>query len=232
MNAYMEGKSGLLNAPTGSGKTFALWLPVLVDYINTQNDFKVNPPKGLQVLWITPLRALAKDLHRNMQQACDEMQIPWQVGIRTGDIKISERNKQNKAMPQALIITPESLHILFAQKNNKTLFKNIHTIVVDEWHELAGSKRGVQTELALAHLRHINPALKIWGISATIGNLEQAKHGDFLETSDDLVTSYSICVQLPPGGACYLYGCTCTHLLFFGACTIFDKFMIVSSLRS
>ena len=68
--------------------------------------------------------------------------------------------------------------------------------------------------------------------SPTPGNLEQAKHGDFLETSDDLVTSYSICVQLPPGGACYLYGCTCTHLIFFGACTIFDKLMIVSSLRS
>ena len=174
MEAIIAGKSGLLNAPTGSGKTYALWIPILVNYINNNIEYQSKPPKGLQVLWITPLRALAKDLHRNMQLACDELQIPWQVGIRTGDIKAIERASQLKQMPQALIITPESLHLLFAQKKSSDLFKGLQIVVVDEWHELIGSKRGVQTELALARLRTLRPGLKIWGISATIGNLEQA----------------------------------------------------------
>ncbi len=175
MDAFLSGKSGLLNAPTGSGKTYALWFPVLVNYINTTKEFKTKPPKGLQILWITPLRALAKDLQRNMQQACDAMEIPWQVGIRTGDSNTKDKASQKKQMPQALIITPESLHILFSQKNSSEIFNSLHTIVIDEWHELIGSKRGVQTELALSRLRTINPGLRTWGISATIGNLEQAK---------------------------------------------------------
>jgi ATP-dependent Lhr-like helicase len=174
IEAFFAGKSGLVNAPTGSGKTYSLWLPVLINYINSTKDYMTNPEKGLQVIWITPLRALAKDLQRNMQQACDEMNIPWQVGIRTGDMASKERTSQKKQMPQALIITPESLHVLFAQKNNSDLFKKTHTVIIDEWHELIGSKRGVQTELALAHLRKINPAIRTWGISATIGNIEQA----------------------------------------------------------
>ena len=174
MAAILAGKSGLLNAPTGSGKTYALWFPVLVRALKEIERNEGLLKNGLQVIWITPLRALARDLQRNMQLACDEMQIPWTVGIRTGDIKSSERTSQLKQMPEALIITPESLHLLFAQKQHSRLFKNLHTIVVDEWHELLGSKRGVQTELALARLRSMNPYLMSWGISATIGNLEQA----------------------------------------------------------
>lgn len=175
MEAYFSGKSGLVNAPTGSGKTYSLWFPVLVNYINQTEDYKNKPEKGLQMIWITPLRALAKDLQRNMQQACDELGIPWTVGIRTGDMASKEKTSQKKQMPQALIITPESLHILCAQKNNSEIFRKLHTVVADEWHELIGSKRGVQTELALAYLRRLNPHLKTWGISATIGNLTQAR---------------------------------------------------------
>ena len=175
IDAFLSGKSGLVNAPTGSGKTYSLWFPVLINYINSTIDYKTKPAKGLQILWITPLRALAKDLQRNMQMACDEMEIPLQVGIRTGDMASKERTSQKKQMPQSLIITPESLHLLFAQKNSSEIFKNIHTVIVDEWHELIGSKRGVQVELALTRLRKTNPQLKTWGISATIGNLDQAK---------------------------------------------------------
>ena len=174
MDAFLSGKSGLLNAPTGSGKTYALWFPVLVNYLNSI-DAGEKPLKGLQVLWITPLRALAQDLQRNMQQACLALDIPWEVGVRTGDISSKERTSQKKQMPQALITTPESLHLLFAQKSSSSLFSNLHTIIIDEWHELMGSKRGVQTELAMARLRNMHPSLKIWGISATIGNLVQAK---------------------------------------------------------
>lgn len=174
-SAYLSGQSGLLNAPTGSGKTYALWLPILINYINSTPDHLKKQKKGLQVIWVTPLRALAADLQRNMELACAGLNIPWKVGIRSGDTDTKERSRQKTQMPETLIITPESLHLLFAQKNNEDLFKNLHTIVVDEWHELLGSKRGVQTELALTRLRNMTPGLKAWGISATIGNLEQAK---------------------------------------------------------
>jgi len=172
--AYLSGKSGLINAPTGSGKTYSLWIPILIRYINSAPKLTVKPRKGLQVLWVTPLRALSKDLHRNMEMACLEMNLNWQIGMRTGDTSTKERNAQKKQMPDALIITPESLHLLFTQKNSSEIFKNLHTVVVDEWHELMGSKRGTQTELALARLRNLNPELQTWGISATIGNLNEA----------------------------------------------------------
>jgi ATP-dependent Lhr-like helicase len=175
IEAFLAGKSGLVNAPTGSGKTYSLWFPVLINYINTTREYKTKPAKGLQVLWVTPLRALAKDIQRNMQLACDGLEIPWEVGMRTGDMSAKERASQKKQLPQALIITPESLHLLFSNKGSSELFQNCSAVIVDEWHELIGSKRGVQMELALARLRTLNPALKTWGISATIGNLEEAK---------------------------------------------------------
>jgi ATP-dependent Lhr-like helicase len=173
--AYLSGKSGLVNAPTGSGKTYSLWIPILIRYINSLPKQPTKRSKGLQVLWITPLRALSKDLFRNMEMAALEMNLSLHVGVRSGDTSTKERASQKKQMPEALLITPESLHILFAQKNSAEIFKNLHTVVVDEWHELMGSKRGTQTELALARLRTINPHLQSWGISATIGNLEEAK---------------------------------------------------------
>ncbi|MDB5258510.1 MAG: Lhr-like helicase [Chitinophagaceae bacterium] len=172
--AYLEGKSGLLNAPTGSGKTYGVFLPVLIDYINHNPDYKTKKGSRLQVLWITPLRALTKDLRRNLQKACDELEIPWQIGIRTGDVSAKEKAAQKKAMPEVLLITPESLHLLFATKNNTDLFKNLKVLIADEWHELLGTKRGVQTELAFCRLRHIQPTVRTWGMSATIGNLAQA----------------------------------------------------------
>ncbi|QRR03285.1 ligase-associated DNA damage response DEXH box helicase [Dyadobacter sandarakinus] len=173
--AYLAGKSGLVNAPTGSGKTYSLWVPILIRHINAVAKPSSRAGKGLQVLWITPLRALSKDLFRNMEAAALEMNTTWRIGIRTGDTNTKERGDQKKQMPDALIITPESLHMLFSQKNASELFKNLHTVVVDEWHELMGSKRGTQTELALARLRTLNPDLQTWGISATIGNLEEAR---------------------------------------------------------
>ena len=174
IQAYLSGKSGLLNAPTGSGKTYAVLLPVLVDYINNNKNYKIKKASGLQIIWITPLRALTKDLQRNIQIACNELEIPWQIGIRTGDVSTKEKNQQKKAMPEVLLITPESLHLLFAQKGNTLLFKNLKMLVADEWHELLGTKRGVQTELAFSRLRHIQPTVRTWGMSATIGNLTQA----------------------------------------------------------
>ncbi|MFN8336231.1 MAG: ligase-associated DNA damage response DEXH box helicase [Cyclobacteriaceae bacterium] len=174
MAAYLAGKSGLLNAPTGSGKTYALFLPILADFINKNPDYKNQKKSKLRILWITPLRALTKDIQRNLINACTGMSIPWKIGIRTGDMSAKEKNEQIKEAPEVLLITPESLHLFFAQKGHEEMFRNLEAIVVDEWHELLSTKRGVATELGLAHMRTLNPHLLVWGISATIGNLEQA----------------------------------------------------------
>jgi ATP-dependent Lhr-like helicase len=172
---FIEGKNGLLNAPTGSGKTFALWMPNLIKWINEHpEEYKTKSNNGLKVLWITPLRALAKDIQKALQQSVDELGIPWEVGRRTGDVSQSVKQKQNKKMPEVLITTPESIHVLLAQKNYRRHFKNLNSVIVDEWHELLGSKRGIQTEIALSRLRGIQPDMSVWGISATIGNLSEA----------------------------------------------------------
>ncbi|MEM6644103.1 MAG: ligase-associated DNA damage response DEXH box helicase [Bacteroidota bacterium] len=172
--AYLGGKSGLLNAPTGSGKTYALWVPAALESLKYQ-DFE-DPTPGVQVLWVTPLRALAKDIQSAMQSFCDEVDLRWKVGLRTGDTATSERQKQKKTAPQALVITPESIHVLLSQSDYPNYLKNIRAVIVDEWHEIIGTKRGVAMELALSKIKKLTKDdLKVWGISATIGNLPQAK---------------------------------------------------------
>lgn len=180
-SAMLNGESGLVNAPTGCGKTFSVFLGALIQYVNENpSDFRDKKP-GLQLLWITPLRALAKDIARSMEEVLTALQIPWRVGIRNGDTHTKERTAQKKDMPEILLTTPESLHLLLTQKEHAHLFKSLRTVAVDEWHELMGGKRGVQVELAIAYLnqlcqlQHAHP-LQVWGISATIGNLEEAAH--------------------------------------------------------
>ena len=194
--AYLGGYSGLLNAPTGSGKTFALFLPFLADYINKNPDtWHTRLNNGLMMLWITPLRALTNDIKKAMQEVCDEIGIPWKIGTRTGDTPASEKQALKKKLPEVLLTTPESLHLMMAQKEYPKIFTQLQVVVIDEWHELLGTKRGVQVELGLSRLNGLalksevgSPKseendsrlptsglrLKIWGISATIGNLEQA----------------------------------------------------------
>ncbi|MBB5620398.1 ATP-dependent Lhr-like helicase [Pedobacter cryoconitis] len=188
---YAEGYSGLVNAPTGFGKTFSLFLAVVIDELNTQLPVKAGTVKasvvkkrkkstGLKLIWITPLRSLAKDLARAMREVCLELEIDWQVGVRNGDTSQNEKLKQKKQMPEVLIITPESMHLLLAQKNSLSYFEDLQCIVADEWHELLGSKRGVMAELAISRIKglvkekHPERLLRVWGISATIGNMEEA----------------------------------------------------------
>jgi ATP-dependent helicase Lhr and Lhr-like helicase len=227
----INGQSGLVNAPTGFGKTYSVFLGALIQFINNNpKDFTTKKNNGLQLLWITPLRALAKDIERAMNEVIDELGMQWKVASRNGDTSTSDRAKQKRNLPEVLIITPESLHLLLAQKNYADTFQHLKIIAVDEWHELLGSKRGVQVELAvsrIAGLKVEGPRLKvsegnattnsnhlsiqtnesisinkkevskkekkielektfnlqpstlnsisIWGISATIGNLEEAK---------------------------------------------------------
>lgn len=172
--AYLGGKSGMLNAPTGSGKTYALGLGILAEYLENSNDPSYQ--RGIQAIWITPIRALAKEIETALSEACLELDIPWEVAKRTGDTSQKERAKQKRNLPQILITTPESLQLLLASKGYQKDFKTLKCIVNDEWHELLGSKRAVQMELAHSRLKSICPKLRIWGISATIGNMEEAIH--------------------------------------------------------
>src|SRR5450631_2878436 len=149
----MQSHSGLVNAPTGCGKTFSVFLGALIDFINEHPDnYKTISRNHLLLVWVTPLRALAKDIGRAMREVIEELGMQWQVGIRNGDTEISERQKQKRQMPEVLIITPESLHLLLAQKNYPEIFQLLKIIAVDEWHELLGSKRGVQVELAVSRI--------------------------------------------------------------------------------
>ena len=178
----INGKSGLINAPTGTGKTFSVFLGSLIQFINDHpNNYQTKSKNGLQIIWVTPLRSLAKDIGRAMEEVISELNIQWKVGIRNGDTSISDRQKQKRQMPEVLIITPESWHLLLAQKNYATIFETLKIIAVDEWHELIGSKRGVQVELAISRIigfknqiSNFKFQISIWGISATIGNLNQA----------------------------------------------------------
>jgi ATP-dependent Lhr-like helicase len=173
---FLDGKSGLLNAPTGSGKTFALWFPVILEYIQNNPDSWQKPRNnGIQLIWVTPLRALAQDIQKAMQEVCDVIGLPWQVAVRNGDTDAKTRAAMKRRPPECLITTPETLHILIAQKDHHSLFQTVKVVVVDEWHELVGNKRGVQVQLALEYLQAICPqTFRRWAISATIGNLEEA----------------------------------------------------------
>jgi ATP-dependent Lhr-like helicase len=196
----INGQSGLVNAPTGTGKTFSVFLGALIQFINEHpKNYTTKSKSGLQLIWITPLRALAKDIGRAMEEVIGELGMQWKVGIRNGDTSLSDRQKQKRQMPEVLIITPESMHLLLGQKGYAEVFKTLRIIAADEWHELIGSKRGVQVELALSRivgmrereraragaeseeravsfpLYALRTSLSLWGISATIGNLEQAK---------------------------------------------------------
>ncbi|MCC5925947.1 MAG: ligase-associated DNA damage response DEXH box helicase [Bacteroidetes bacterium] len=170
-NAVLEGNDGLLNAPTGSGKTLAMWLPFAVKALSEHNQ-RTKP--AIRLLWITPLRALARDTELALQQSARELGVSWQVARRTGDSSAADKARMRKSPPEVLITTPETLHLLLSQADYPTLFSRLDGIIVDEWHELMGTKRGVQTELAIAHLRAMRPALQLWGISATIGNMEES----------------------------------------------------------
>jgi ATP-dependent Lhr-like helicase len=165
--AMVAGESGLLHATTGSGKTYAVWMGALQ---------RARPGPGMQVLWLTPMRALAADTTRALQQPLADMAPAWSVGARTGDTASAERARQDRRWTTGLVTTPESLSLMLTRENARAELGGVHTVIVDEWHELIGSKRGVQVQLALARLKRWNPALVVWGLSATLGNLAEALH--------------------------------------------------------
>ncbi|QNK74977.1 ligase-associated DNA damage response DEXH box helicase [Variovorax sp. PAMC28562] len=189
--AIAAGESGLLHATTGAGKTYAVWLGALLAFATVPKTTKgqkaetpaalpsaattkkkVAPP--LAVLWLTPMRALAADTLRALQQPLEALAPDWSAGARSGDTTSAERAAQNARLPTVLVTTPESLSVLLSCADASEVLGSVKMVVVDEWHELLGNKRGVQVQLALARLKRWNPALIVWGMSATLGNLHEA----------------------------------------------------------
>lgn len=171
-NAMSQDQSGLLHATTGSGKTYAIWLGALARFAGLA-PIRGAPP--LALLWITPMRALAADTARALAPALAVTGLTWTLGVRSGDTGSAERARQSRRLPTVLITTPESLTLLLSQPDARQILGSVQMLVVDEWHELLGNKRGVQVQLALARLRVWNTRLMVWGLSATLGNLKTAQ---------------------------------------------------------
>lgn len=170
---YLDGESGLLHTPTGSGKTLAAFGGPLLEAL--AGDAPMAPGEGPRVLWVTPLRALAADTTRALTQTAADMGLAWTVALRTGDASARDKRLARQGKAQALVITPESLALLFSYADASSRFRALRCIVVDEWHELLGNKRGVLLQLCLARLRRLSPGVRTWGLSATLGNLDEAR---------------------------------------------------------
>lgn len=233
--AYLNGEHGLVHSPTGTGKTLAVLLGPVIEWLienpGESNRLKqshaelagsnsnvsslreipkavkktsieklnrdktrrrqlpkLNADSHVQILWITPLRALATDTTQSLAKALDGLGIPWQIEKRTSDTDPAVRNRQRTRFPEVLVTTPESLTLMLSWPDSLGRFSQLKLLVVDEWHDLMGSKRGVQTELALARIRRIQPQVRVWGLSATIGNLNEALitlNGESFLTPDD-----------------------------------------------
>lgn len=178
--AYLAGRSGLVHAPTGTGKTQAVWLGPVEEYLRERRrggngkGVKRAEAEPLRVLWITPLRALASDTMQQLRAPVEFFNLPWTIESRTGDTSAALKAKQRKQLPTALVTTPESLSLLLSYEDAAARFSTLRCVIIDEWHELLGTKRGVQTELCLARLKTLSPGLRVWGLSATLGNTDEA----------------------------------------------------------
>ena len=170
-NATRNGQEGLLQAPTGSGKTYGAMIPVILKFWDRR---RVKEKRGVKLIWIAPIRALTREIEHSAKVLLRDLGFDWDVGVRTGDVSAKEKARQRIRLPEILITTPESLHVLLAMKGRGERFASLEFLVVDEWHELMGSKRGVQVELASSLLKSISPSMCVWGISATMGNLDEA----------------------------------------------------------
>ena len=176
---YLAGESGLLVTPTGSGKTLAAFGGPLLQALReppTPAPRRGQPrPPRLRVLWITPLRALAADTTRALRVPIEALGLDWTVAMRTGDASSRDRRLARQGQAEVLVITPESLALQLSYADSAPQFAGLRAVIVDEWHELLGNKRGVLLQLCLARLRALAPEARTWGLSATLGNLEQAR---------------------------------------------------------
>ncbi|ARP93831.1 ligase-associated DNA damage response DEXH box helicase [Bordetella genomosp. 13] len=172
---YLDGESGLLHTPTGSGKTLAAFGGPLLQALADPAMARAASGDGPRVLWVTPLRALAADTARALSQTTQDLRLSWTVALRTGDASARDKRLARQGKADVLVITPESLALLLSYADASSRFRALRCVVVDEWHELLGNKRGVLLQLCLARLRRLSPELRTWGLSATLGNLDEAR---------------------------------------------------------
>jgi ATP-dependent Lhr-like helicase len=163
--AAQERRSTLLIAPTGAGKTLAGFLPTLVSLAERQ---RANRARALHTLYISPLKALAVDVARNLMAPIAEMQLPVRTETRTGDTPVARRARQRRLPPDILMTTPEQLTLLLSHADSAQLFADLDTVILDEVHALAATKRGDLLALDLARLRTLAPGLRSVGLSATV----------------------------------------------------------------
>ena len=209
---YLRGESGLLHTPTGSGKTIAAFGGPLLQALQegvaaaptkTQTRAKKGDATQLRVLWITPLRALATDTVRSLRDPIEALGIPWTVAMRTADASSRDRRLSKEGRADVIVITPESLALMLSYPESSEIFSELRAIIVDEWHELIGNKRGVLLQLCLARLRKLAPSPRCWGLSATLGNLDEARDVLLPTTSGAVVSgvtprAFSLETLLPP----------------------------------
>ena len=174
VKSWQSGHSVLLVAPTGAGKTLCGFLPSLLDLHQqriTQEQHS-EKPRRIHTLYISPLKALAVDIARNLNMPIEEMGLDIKVETRTGDTPVSRRNRQRANPPDILLTTPESLELMLAWPDACEQFSGLKTVIIDEIHALAGSKRGDLLSLSLAAMRSLSPDIQTIALSATLSHPE------------------------------------------------------------
>lgn len=187
------GRSTLLIAPTGAGKTLAGFLPSLIELAPLKAEGSRRPHR-LHTLYVSPLKALTTDVARNLNTPATEMQLGLRIETRTGDTPSSKRQRQRAHPPDILLTTPEQLSLLIASEHARVFFEDLQAVVIDEIHALAPTKRGDLLALALARLRRWAPAHRRIGLSATVADEDALVHWLLgAEASEDVI------VRAPPG---------------------------------
>lgn len=166
--AFLCGQSGLIQVSTGAGKTYGAFGGPLAMLCAEHARGRVRP--GLRVLYVSPLRAVSRDVEMALAGPVIELGLPVRVESRTGDTPDAVRRRQQRGLPEVLVTTPESLTLLLTRGDAPTVLAGCDAVILDEWHELVASKRGSQTELALARLRAFSPRVRTWAVSATLPN--------------------------------------------------------------
>ncbi|KFB11221.1 ligase-associated DNA damage response DEXH box helicase [Nitratireductor basaltis] len=175
LDATRQGKSALLIAPTGAGKTLAGFLPALTDLATRTPTKPGEAARGIHTLYISPLKALAVDIHRNLTKPVEEMGLPVTIETRTGDTPSSKRQRQKIKPPDILLTTPEQLALLIASPDADRFFKDLRFVLLDELHSLVTSKRGHMLALGLARLRSLAPDFQSLGLSATVAEPDELR---------------------------------------------------------
>lgn len=170
LEAAQAGSSALLIAPTGGGKTLAGFLPSLVELIDGEGQ-----ENGLHTLYISPLKALAVDIHRNLEVPIAEMNLPIRAETRTGDTPQSKRQRQRRKPPHMLMTTPESLALLLSYEDAPEIFASLRCVIIDELHAIEDNKRGDLLALGLSRLQALAPDARRVGLSATVADPDRLR---------------------------------------------------------